>query len=495
VRDDLLATVDSALGEPGRWQDKTLLVALSGGVDSTVLLEVLTLLQPRHGYRLEVAHIHHGLQPIAETWPLHCAQQAQQRGLVFHLKHVDVSLSSGLGVEAAARLARYQALNTIPADLVVLGHHLDDQAESVFLQLLRGSGPAGLAGMGIDELPAGHPLQTPVLRPLLALPRHQIMAWALEKQLTWIEDPSNQSLAMDRNYLRLEVTPRLNQRFRSWRQGLARSAQWAAEAQSLLVELAEQDVAHIQSYSLGKPDLKSASDRGHEGDDAACLPGQRLAYLTLTDHRLRNVLRVLLTQRGASAPPAPRLIEWIRQLRVAHSDSIPLMIWQGWALRCWGEKLWLEREVKSFEHSDQPLYLEWEGRAPQKWEWPGGGEVEMVYVDREETFSAQFGVLLPNLIREDCGALTLKIASGAAKIQPSLTQPHRVLRNLFQEARVPPWRRGRMPMLHCARKLVGVPGLAVDPSWQAPAGHPGWQLIWRDPGLTCYNLKLFQSSS
>jgi len=171
------------------------------------------------------------------------------------------------------------------------------------------------------------------------------------------------------------------------------------------------------------------------------------------------------------------------------------MIWQGWALRCWGEKLWLEREVKSFEHSDQPLYLEWEGRAPQKWEWPGGGEVEMVYVDREEIFSAQSGVRLPNLIREDCGALTLKIASGAAKIQPSLTQPHRVLRNLFQEARVPPWRRGRMPMLHCARKLVGVPGLAVDPSWQAPTGHPGWQLIWRDPGLTCYNLKLFQSSS
>jgi tRNA(Ile)-lysidine synthase len=510
---DLLHTVDHALGPPGRWQGKTVLLAFSGGVDSTVLLEALTVLRERHGFDLQAAHIHHGLQEIADTWPRHCEAQATQRGVRFHLKQVRVENAELLGLEAAARLARYAALGAIPADVVVLGHHLDDQAESVLLQLLRGAGPAGISGMGAESIPARHPLQTPILRPLLAVSRLRIEQWANERELNWIEDPSNQNLQMDRNFLRNKLGPVLNERFRSWREGLARSAQWAAEAQTLLLELAQQDVQKMRDHVEAHASVSVPFD-------PACLPGKQHAYLNLPEHRLRNVLRALLSERGAPAPPAPRLMEWIRQLHRADPDRAPMMVWQDWVLRCWGETLWLEKRVQSdlSRHHEKGqdlsklvestysnnlgegpdlthpgevedvLSITWDGLHPMKVAWLGGGEVELHWEDAQSAPHSGSGILLPWRLRQDTGPLLIKTASGGSRIQPGALQPHRNLRKLFQEAGVPPWRRGRMPMLHCGRNLIAVPGLAVDPAWQAPADEGGWQLIWRDPGLACYNI-------
>jgi len=494
--DDLLQVVNHALEQGGPWQGKTILLAFSGGMDSTVLLEALTLLRPRHGYELHAAHIHHGLQPIADQWPAHCEQQALQRGVSFHIKKVQLQQFEGLGLEGAARLVRYQALGAIPADVVVLGHHLDDQAESVLLQLLRGAGPAGLSGMGADSTPSGHPLQTPILRPLLSVPRKRIALWAKDRGLSWIEDPSNQSLQMDRNYVRNRLGPALNERFRSWQQGLARSAQWAAEAQSLLVELAHQDL-HAILCDAGSPTIPASPQ-----SDPAWLPGHQRSYLVLKEHRLRNLLRVLVAERGAPAPPAPRLVEWIRQLQEADADRAPTMIWQDWVLRSWGGKLWLEKRVRTVRTQNpdavicpdfidaegtEARSLEWNGLQPLHADWPAGGGVDIVRVEAGSLDQIQAGLLLPFVLRHDCGPLTIKTASGGARIQPSAMQPHRNLRKLFQELRVPPWRRARMPMLHCGRELIAVPGVAVHPAWQAPLGSAGWQLIWRDAGLACYN--------
>ena len=539
MRDDLLQTVDNALGPAGRWQGKTVLLAFSGGVDSTVALEALTLLRERHGYVLQAAHIHHGLQKIADTWPSHCAEQAAQRGVPFHLKNVKVENAESLGSEAAARLARYVALGEIPADIVVLGHHLDDQAESVLLQLLRGAGPAGLSGMGADSIPAQHPLQAPILRPLLNISRSRIEQWAQERGLKWIEDPSNQSLQMDRNFVRNKLGPVLKERFPSWREGLARSAQWAAETQVLLMELAQQDLQKIMAHS----DEGRATAR--EFFDPACLPGKQHAYLALPEHRLRNLLRALLRERGAPAPPGPRLMEWIRQLHSTCPDRAPMIVWQDWVLRCWGEKLWLEKRVNTIhgcQHDKtgdladhialsgsmtpedrsgvmnptenvraiegaiegamtdsmrpgeimggraEAPFIFWDGVHPLQAAWPGGGEIELRWEAAQDDSPSIWGVRLTCRLRQDCGPLAIRTATGGARIQPSALQPHRNLRKLFQEARVPPWRRARIPMLHCGRELIAVPGLAVDPAWQAPAGEGGWQLIWRDSGLACYNI-------
>jgi len=542
MRDLFLEAIAEALGPPGRWQGKTLLVALSGGVDSTVVLQALHLLQSRHGYTLEAVHVHHGLQATADNWPQHCADLAAARGIPFHLKKIHVEGIPDLGLEGAARQARYTAIGEIQADCVVLGHHLDDQAESVLLQLLRGAGPAGLSGMGAEHLPARHPLHTPILRPLLGLTRAQIVTWAQEQQLQWIEDPSNQSLNMDRNFIRLEVGPVLGRRFQGWRAGLARSAQWAAEAQVLLTELAQLDRERLNPPQLDdqNPGHKDPGhkDPGHkdpvqnlaqqhtildgvqistpDNEDPAWLPGLRTAYLTLSEHRLRNLIRVLVAERGAPAPPAPRLIEWIRQLHHAHPDRAPMMIWQDWVLRCWSEKLWLEKRVQAPKQQmttqgwdpvslpepasceGDAVMLYWDGMHPFESEWAGGGRLELVWYDPEikaqspieanRKVAGYSGVMLPHSIRQDCGPLEIRVASGGTSIQPGPLQPRRELRKLFQEARVPPWRRSRLPMLHCGRKLIAVPGVAVDPAWQAPPGSPGWQLIWRDAGLACYNI-------
>lgn len=489
--DDFLEDVNFALGSSGKWRGKKFLVAFSGGIDSTVLLEAMAVLRESHGFELHAAHVHHGLQEIAETWPAHCEQQARQRGIPFHLKTVRVENCSELSLESAARMARYKALGEIEADVVVLGQHLDDQAESVLLQLLRGSGPAGLSGMGFDTLPASHPLHTAILRPLLSISRSRIEKWAAERRLQWIEDPSNQSLKMDRNFLRHTLSPVLNGRFRSWQEGMARSAHWAAEAQGLLVELAHLDLAKLLNQE------KLESQANPNAIDPACLPASRAAYLSLPEHRLRNLLRVMLAERGAAAPPAPRLMEWIRQLHLAKADRVPMMIWQNWVLRCWNQKLWLEQRTRPPEMLQVPesirLYVEmsvpveWDGLNGMRGDWHGMGTFEFAWQEANEEALPSSGVWLPYRLREDCGPLVLKTANGSAWIQPGVTQPHRGLRKLFQEKRVPPWRRARIPMLHCDDRLIAVPGLALDPAWHAPKGSPGWQLIWRDSALACYN--------
>jgi tRNA(Ile)-lysidine synthase len=277
----------------------------------------------------------------------------------------------------------------------------------------------------------------------------------------------------------------LQERFPAWKEGLVRSGQWAAEAQLLLSELAQQDLKIIEAAS-------AEGNTSEHASDLAWLPGKRSAYGGLSDPRLRNVLRVLVMQRGAPAPPAPRLIEWIRQLQTAGSDRVPMMIWQNWVLRCWDERLWLEKRVMDLESRDELQGIEipslrWTGDQPFHAQWRGVGEFDLVWTEGSTQEEGASGMKLPQVLRHDCGPLCIQTASGGDSIQPSALQPHRTLRKLFQEKRVPPWRRGRIPMLHCGRTLIAVPGIAVDPNWQAPAGSPGWQLIWRDAGLACYN--------
>ncbi|HEY6966618.1 MAG TPA: tRNA lysidine(34) synthetase TilS, partial [Burkholderiales bacterium] len=212
---------------------KRMAVGLSGGLDSVVLLHILRELAPRLGYRLSAIHVNHGLSPNADDWQRFCAALCLEQGIPFKAAKVKIK-RQGKGLEAAAREARRAALAKAPADAIALAHHLDDQAETVLFNLLRGTGLEGARGMPAVSILGRKKL----LRPLLAMPRSAIRAYAAEHRLAWIEDESNADETLTRNFLRLRAGPLLESRFPRWRENLARAARHfaaaEADAQSLL---------------------------------------------------------------------------------------------------------------------------------------------------------------------------------------------------------------------------------------------------------------------
>ena len=222
---DALARAVAHSLEAGGLAGKRLVAALSGGVDSVVLLHVLHRLRAAHRLRLSAVHVNHGLSPNAADWARFCRRYCRSLGVPLAVRQVKVR-RAGAGVEAAAREARYEVLKGLRADAVVLAHHLDDQAETVLLNLLRGTGPAGARGM-----PRAAPLGAmQLLRPFLDIPREAILAYARESGLAWIEDESNADEAFTRNFLRHRVGPLLDERFPRWRENVARAARlFAAE--------------------------------------------------------------------------------------------------------------------------------------------------------------------------------------------------------------------------------------------------------------------------
>jgi tRNA(Ile)-lysidine synthase len=208
-------------------------VGLSGGLDSTVLLQVLAEAAAAHGFSLRAVHVHHGLSPNAGAWARFCRALCRRLGVPLSVRKVAV-IAKGGGLEAAAREARYGAYRGVRADALALAHQLDDQAETVLMNLLRGAGRRGASGMPARALLQDGKL---LLRPLLEVPRAAIRAYAESRALDWIEDESNADMARTRNFIRLRVAPVLEERFPRWREALSRAARHfsASEADSRLL--------------------------------------------------------------------------------------------------------------------------------------------------------------------------------------------------------------------------------------------------------------------
>lgn len=273
-------------------------VGLSGGCDSVVLLHILS----RLGFagRLSAIHVHHGLSANANAWAEFCADYCASLGITLNTCIVTVDRNNGLGLEAAARQARYRAFAESGAECLLLAQHRGDQAETVLLNLLRGAGVIGAAAMLLER---SHGAQR-LLRPLLGTSRREIEAYAFANGLVWVEDESNGDTALTRNFLRHQVLTAVVQRFPAAEAALAQAAANFGEAAGLLDELAELD-------------WRLASD----GEAA------RLTVLrTFSLPRLKNLLRYRLRQLGWQVPVASRLDEFARQLQVAAPDRHPELI-------------------------------------------------------------------------------------------------------------------------------------------------------------------------
>lgn len=430
----LLARLD-ALETPDNKPDRYV-IALSGGLDSTVLAHALAATRDRHGKALLAVHVDHRLQPESVRWNDYCRELAGKMGIEFVAERVSVA-EGGSGLEAAARKARYSALarHVAREDWLLSAHHRNDQAETLLLNLMRGSGPAGLAGIGtLTPFHAGW-----LARPLIDVPRADLEAYAATQGITWVDDPSNQDLRFDRNYLRHELLPVLERRWPGAAERIARSADLAGEAAAMLEELAVMDLRKL-------------------GDRATRIDVDGL--LELSEARQRNVLRHAIRRAGLPLPGAARLATVLDSVLRARADAQPLVDWPGGELRRYRGRLYLMPPLGELA-------------------WPADGR-------------ALCGAPLP--LGEGMGALCL--APGASQgldariVERGLTvrtrrggeeirlkgQAHtKKLKKVLQETGVVPWMRDRLPLVFAGERLVAVADL-----WLAAdaAREPGVAVRW-----------------
>jgi tRNA(Ile)-lysidine synthase len=385
-----------------------ILIGFSGGLDSTVLLHALHALAPRFGYVVCALHVHHDLSPNADDWLRHCRRVCRALGVPLRLRRVSVARRKGRGLEAAAREARHAAFQSARGDAIALAHQLDDQAETVLLQLLRGAG-----GRGASAMPAlGWLGRKRLLRPLLDVPREAIAAYARAHRLSWVEDETNASEALTRNYLRHRVGPLIATRFPRWRESLARAARLFASAQL---------------------------------DE-------------------RALLRAFLEAHGLRAPSEARLLEMLKQLAAARPTT--QMVHDGARLRTYRGRVFVEpvRDQGGRDDAEASFApLTWRGERSLRIGALGGGELR---------FRRARGAGI-DAARMAQSVVSIRPRRGGERLQLDPRRPRRTLKNLFQEAGIPPWRRAQLPLLYCGEDLVWVPGLGVDCRYRAARGRPG----------------------
>ena len=407
-------TVPEALAElPAACPDaRVWLVAYSGGMDSTVLLHAAHALGRTCGRTVRAVHVHHGLQPAADDFERHCVQVCAAWGVPLECVRRTVAVESGQSLEAQARRVRYQALReqAPSGSAVLLGHHLDDQAETVLLQLLRGAGVAGTAGMPWRRDWGGSQL----VRPLLEVARTQIECYMREHGLPYLEDPSNRDERLERNYLRRTAWPVLQARWPGLSQTLARAARHHAHATRLLREFAEEDAG-----------------------EAAALPVARLEGLS--EDRQLNALRYWIMRQGFLPPGERRLRNWRRMALEAGEDRVPSDRCEAYALYRWRGRLHLVPR--------RPEVL-----AGNRWPWRQGASLpipELGLTLEWEALQAQ----LEERIETD---VEVRLRTGGERCRPCGRQHRHRLKKLLQEAGVPPWRRGRIPLIyqHAQLRLV-----------------------------------------
>jgi tRNA(Ile)-lysidine synthase len=411
----------------------SLAVALSGGIDSMVLLDAAARLAARYPLALSAIHVHHGLSPNADQWADFCTTQCAARNVPLVTHRLRLARERGSSLEAQARAARYERLLSVDVDVIALAHHADDQAETLLLQLLRGAGPHGLGAM-----PAFRPGHPALLRPLLGLARSTLAACAAERGLAWIEDESNSDRRHARNFLRLEVVPALAARFAGYPVTLARAARNQAEAAALADELAALDAAATV-------------------DDAGL---SRVGLAALSPARARNLLRWFLRERGLRAPSEALLAEMLHQIVAADEDA-QIRIAQD------GAEIGMHRGRVVIHAPPAPPF-------EQVWR----GEPEVVLPGGVLAFERARGAGVAEA-KLGNSEVTLRSRGGGERIRLAVNRPTRAVKKLLQEARIPPWERQGLPLIWSGDDLAAVPGIGVALAFQAEPGEPGWHVEWR----------------
>jgi tRNA(Ile)-lysidine synthase len=415
-----------------------LAVAFSGGLDSTVLLHATI---KAHGMKnVHAFHVHHGIQKEADQWQAHCKAVAKKLGCHFDTRNVKLNKQSN--IESQARNLRYEALTQMceahKIQDLLLAHHLDDQAETVLIQLMRGAGLPGLSAM--PQVKSNELIH--LWRPFLNMRRKDLEIYAKEHQLTWIEDPSNQDESYRRNAVRKSILPSLEKHQKGAIENLARSAKHLGEAQGLLNQLADIDLGLIESKEgLSKTNL--------------------IRLYKTSQARATNALRRWLSKNSLAYPSEERLTAWWSELTQARLDAKLQWDHDQCVIRLWRGHLSITQDSNAQAKEKEKVTTDGEWtfkKVPANSKKPG------IAKDRFE--KAKQKGLINTMARE-----------GGEKFKVDLKRPRKSLKNLYQEAAIPPWQRD-VPLLYIGEELVAVAGIGISADWQTTEG-PRFTLEWQ----------------
>jgi len=430
--DALAASLDAI--DPG-WRRSILRVALSGGLDSTVLLHAMAALAAEAQLNLRAIHVDHGLQAESPAWARSCAATCRAAGVPLEILTLRLAPPRGASVEAAAREARYAALAPLLEDgeWLLTAHHRDDQLETVLIQLLRGAGVAGLAAMPV-RVAFGRGCH---VRPLLDFDRAELVAYAGAHRLAWHEDPMNLDLRFDRGWLRSRVLPAVRERWPSAAVTVARSASHLAEASRLLSEIARADAAGLV--------------------DAGRLSLEGLARLSRD--RQVNLVRGWLREQGLRPPPSARLQAAMPAFLTAREDGAPALRWDAGEVRRYRGRLYalhpMQEALPARNEGGTSLEL-----------GPGCGRFTLVE-------GAEGGLCAARALQP-----VFRFRRGGESLRPHAERPRKRLKDLCQEAGIVPWMRERLPLVFVGEQLVAVADLWIDADFAAEAGRPALKPVW-----------------
>ena len=403
-----------------------LLIAFSGGLDSTALLSLVKKLSEKRPHlSLRAIHIHHGLSPNADAWTAHCQQLCKQFAIPLIIEKVKVEMHDG--IEAGAREARYQAISTHiqPDEYLVTAHHLNDQTETFFLALKRGAGLQGLGAMQKESQLFG----MPILRPLLSFSRNELEDYVYQENLSWVEDESNQDNHYDRNFLRNQILPELRQRWRHFDHAVQRAAQHCFEQQQLINELLqtcfEQHILEDQKqFSL-------------------------VNFLDYSSQKQTSLLRMWLAKNQIAMPTQVQLMHIIDDVIKAKSDASPQFQLGEHIIRRYQQCLYLTGKFADLSQTCLDMPLNQQIALPDN--------LGTIYATHNAT-----GILVnwnekQVQLADTQEPIQIRFAY-AGKVKRQHNRPTETMKKIWQELGVPPWQRNRIPLIFYGETLQSAVG-------------------------------------
>lgn len=413
----------------------SVLVAYSGGMDSTVLLHALVQLKQKKSFKIKALHVNHQFCADADEWQRHCQHMCAQWGIPLICHRLNQACPKDESLEAFARTQRRAFFRRIcqPNEILMKAHHLDDQSETVLLQLFRGAGPRGLSAMSASQRFA----QGVIARPFLNIERQVLKQYAQVYQLNWIEDPSNVNLQFKRNYLRHQVLPNLKAQFPGINQCLSRSAAHCAHYEELAQEFSQ---SHLRTHSKGFS----------QGFDLNALKG-------LEGFKQRLVVRHWLIEHQLPLPNTKGLNELLLQMLSAKADAQPSLQIQNVVFKRYQNKLFACQEKELYTHAS-PLNLTFPSLQrdafPLQVDWPNGPQYQLV-------LKKGTGIHYTKLTN-----YPVSLISRGQETAYSRPMSSRTLKKRFQSLKIPPWKRRRIPLIIAGDQLVALGEYYVEPQWQ-----------------------------
>lgn len=436
LESQLIESILYRVGKPGR-----IYLGYSGGVDSHVLLHLCQSV-PEIRDKLTAVYVHHGLQPAANAWSMHCRKVAGQFGVDFRELRVNAEPTGRESPEEAARNVRYEALSALleSDDVLLVAQHRDDQLETMLLQLFRGSGLPGLSAMPeVMAIGKGR-----LLRPLLTVPKREIDEYARLHRLQWVEDPSNRSDAFDRNFLRNQVLPLLKQRWPALDKTVSRAAGHCAEAQRFIRQAAE-----------------SLLDRVVDPEDGAL---GLFELQTLDKYRQQLVVRQWLARQGLKMPTRDFVDRVLSEVIAAAENRDPVLTTQGYTIRRYRARLFCLPQSS-------------EQQALGELVWRSGEEILVLPGGRRLQAASAAAGIDAGLWRK--AVKSVRFRSGGEKLRLPGRKGRHSLKNLYQEAGIPPWERQSIPLVYLDGRLAAVADLWISADFFVEKNGSCIELIWR----------------